>query len=620
MIRSRSDLNSYSEASIGGGGLAAFGDSDATSNLDYTTTTTVAGALTAFNVLSVEARTIIDGYAEARARMGGLGVSADANDDGDSNGVHVGLTAGSTKVVLQNGALLTGNEVVVLASVDALRGIAISTARATALGADSDAGASVKVRGSTEVDLQSGSTIVGNVGTTIRAVYGNVDVYAKPRATCSCGGGDTDARANADYDTTAKVKGRPAAGTVAAALIRTADLTVDATQHVLRYDRDPSRNGGFFDGGGSDRNPNPNGYFPRRLIFWEPKVIMLGEPNPVLEVDATGRITKIVNVVVHDEFGGIYDGDPMTAHPGVGATIAGGRIIVQPIIYDRGANARLFTNQPMDGDPPNPSIVAPNPAAPAAPRSEIWGNADVFEFQETWDFVRIFNDSSKQLETSRIVVVNLTGMPTIDLTADFIPEDGDENASFPDPLDDDTRTTFDFDIEHTFPPTWVEIRNRNATPGTPDIVIDGSIENPIGKTTIDNDRGDVRAGSDAAVEVIRTNILELDATGSIGEQGAVRRPLWIELVIWRDVSDGVHNIVVTANAGDDLVLDLTANRRSEATLGAALTVPIASLRAGDDVDVVLNDSKEGNDLAEIAYVRVDLWDRTPNRSSILIRP
>jgi hypothetical protein len=68
---------------------------------------------------------------------------------------------------------------------------------------------------------------------------------------------------------------------------------------------------------------------------------------------------------------------------------------------------------------------------------------------------------------------------------------------------------------------------------------------------------------------------------------------------------------VTAEAGKDLVLDLTANRRSSATLGAPLTVNIGSLRAGDDVDLVLNDSKEGNDEGTLGNIIVRDLGLTP---------
>src|SRR5262249_13206319 len=161
--------------------------------------------------------------------------------------------------------------------------------------------------------------------------------------------------------------------------IKTADLTVDANQYINQFSRERNPHGGAFvshDRGG-DVNRDA-----RRQIYWESTVIMLGEPNPELTVDATGKITKLVNVTVKDENGVSY---------GLGATIAGQRIEVGDIQYDSSGVARFRANSaPVDG----------------ATDGEIWGNAGLFDYQETWDYVRIFNYSSKTLVTHLIDVVN----------------------------------------------------------------------------------------------------------------------------------------------------------------------------------------------------------------------
>jgi len=66
--------------------------------------------------------------------------------------------------------------------------------------------------------------------------------------------------------------------------------------------------------------------------------------------------------------------------------------------------------------------------------------------------------------------------------------------------------------------------------------------------------------------------------------------------------------VLTADAGMDVVLDITANRRTDEALGSALTVTIERINAGDDVDVVVNDSKNGNDPATLVLVNVNMYD------------
>ena len=62
------------------------------------------------------------------------------------------------------------------------------------------------------------------------------------------------------------------------------------------------------------------------------------------------------------------------------------------------------------------------------------------------------------------------------------------------------------------------------------------------------------------------------------------------------------------DAGKDAVLDLTANRRTDEALGSAFTIPIHHVNAGDDVDLVLNDSKNGNDTADSVLVTIKLYD------------
>ena len=156
-------------------------------------------------------------------------------------------------------------------------------------------------------------------------------------------------------------------------------------------------------------------------------------------------------------------------------------------------------------------------------------------------------------------------------------------------------------------------RSRSATcsraaEADSDIILDGPIENPIGFTDIENQRGDILIDPDADVELIRTSELDLDAdTGTIGIDSP-RRPLSVELVKFKDKAGVTHDIVLTADAAGDVVLDLTANRRSEAVLGGAFTVTIDRITAGDDVDVVVNDSKEGNDLSDIGGVTVSLFN------------
>ena len=188
-------------------------------------------------------------------------------------------------------------------------------------------------------------------------------------------------------------------------------------------------------------------------------------------------------------------------------------------------------------------------------------------------------------------------------------------------------STFDFDIEYTFPPTEVKVHNTCAfvcPVRQPFIRLDDYIENPLGKTWIFNASGDILSGS--GHELIRTNVLDLDAPqGNIGHQSPThanpdpeRNPIEVELV------DYIHPDadfcgspapcrklpVVTVDAGKDAVVDLTYFRRIDpavVALGTPGIIVIDRVRAGDDVDVVLNDSKNGDGQTGLVLVVVDLY-------------
>ena len=215
--------------------------------------------------------------------------------------------------------------------------------------------------------------------------------------------------------------------------------------------------------------------------------------------------------------------------------------------------------------------------------------------------------------SDRDLIVNLVdvvdgGNVTIDVEVDNIPgptNSPGDNVSLDE--DDAPGDTFEFDIDHTFPETQVEIQNLESSVAGSDIILDGRIENPIGRLYVNNVRGDILAGSDADIEAIRTNRLELSASGSIGTHETTRIALWIELIRYQNKAFEYRDFEATAVAGGDIVLDLTANRRTGET-GEPLAVEIALLRAGDDVDVVVNDSKSGTDKGGVGQVRVRLSD------------
>jgi hypothetical protein len=174
----------------------------------------------------------------------------------------------------------------------------------------------------------------------------------------------------------------------------------------------------------------------------------------------------------------------------------GESIVVQDIVYDQGAETRFVTNSILGG-----------------PDSVIWGNAALFEFQHTWDYVRITNASDRQLVLNLIDVVLEGGSHVIEVHVNDIPGHV-EIPEFGTSLSEtDPGVTFEFDIEHTFPATQVEIHNSGDVADS-NVMLAGRIENPIGHTQIHNERGDILTAPNSTHALIRTNVLERYTLGS----------------------------------------------------------------------------------------------------------
>ena len=573
-------------------GLGAGVHANATATMNYTTTATIDGTLTAGGKLTLKSRTAITGNADASAQGGGLGVDSDATAVVNIGTGEADSTNAVTRTTIKAGARLSGDKVEIDAIIDSLYARSVAKSVADAFGADSDATATVNANGVAEVLLETksaaaGYQIIGNQAVWLQALYDNVNVSTSSDAACNCFAGDATARSDVYYDTLAKVTGRNES------FIETADLTVDANQNRDRYDKHANAHGGAFVGHHEPRDGDFNAY---RRIYWETTTIMLGEPNPVLVVDQNGKITKLVNVTVKDELGNSYALDSIIP--------VGREIHVGDIQYNSSGFVRFRANKPT-----------------GAPDSEIWGNAGLFDFQETWDYVQILNSSDRKLVTHLIDVVNGANSAIIRIDVNHVPGGVDSPANNQSISESGASgSTFEFDIVHSFVPTLVEIRNlQPGSVASSDIVLEGrltavqsgeeagvTIENPIGTTIVDNRRGNIVVSSSATLpfRLLRTNILTLNAdtvnvppsTGSIGTHttsGGVitgRAPIPIELVQYLNAAGALKPITITVEAAVDAVLDLRAVRRESTSASMPFAVTIGSFRAGHDVDLVIQDT------------------------------
>jgi len=483
-VAALSELHPKMIASSSSGGLFAGGSSGETILTDYSTTVTVRGTVTAGTTASIESHTAVYAFGQATADVGGFGVDATtrllvAIGTGDGSWVPGSAAVALTQTTLGTGAAVTGRSVAVGSYVDALQAAGTSRTRATAFGANSEATTAVNVSGLTRTVLAAGSSITSSVGTALNAEYRGINIDAYAKAVCHCFGGRTSPTASADINTTAQVAG------MSGSTITAADLTVTVNQLVDHYLRHTDRSGGFLDFGGSSSDGGAQNF--NRYIFWESTVIMLGEPNPWLEVDSAGNITKLINVTVRDTMGHVFSDDPFNNIHTVGQ-LTGTQFSVDDILYNHGANARFLANVPV------------NISGGDAPAGVIWGGLGLFQFQQTWNYVKLMNGSSLNMIVNKIDVVNTLNPPVIDIRVQTIKSGTGHSVSGLSPPA--PGASFDVDIKYTFPPSLVLVQNTCAYTcpvRNPFIRLDNFIENPIGTTEVDNASGDILAGPLGAV-------------------------------------------------------------------------------------------------------------------------
>src|SRR5690349_5508268 len=127
-----------------------------------------------------------------------------------------------------------------------------------------------------------------------------------------------------------------------------------------------------------------------------------------------------------------------------------------------------------------------------------WGT---FTFRENYQTVTVQNDSSLELVLNQLVVINPTAQPTVTLNAGGTVQTG---SPF-------------FKIVQVALPTTVTFTNTSASA----MLFKGTIDNPIGTTTVSNTGGDILGFCDGSrsgcLAFIRSNVLSLSApAGSIG--------------------------------------------------------------------------------------------------------
>jgi hypothetical protein len=555
-------VNANTNASSSGGGLGAGANTTTTTTANFKTQVFIYGEITATGNVTVDPQTTVNGDAQSASGGEGFGASVSA-----SSTVNIGQTESLTTVELESGSRLTGQNVTVEALVDAINAYNSSYSSASAFGASSDSSSPITVDSNPQVTMDENSKIVAYDTTTIEADGNGLNLNSQSDSNCGCAFGSTSPNSGLAYTSDADVT------TLPTATIRTGNLIVETNQNVNNWTQAANQGGGFIVFGGGGTNTT---YLPSRNVNWSATVI-LHAPDPILIVSASGQITTLEGVTVTDG----------------GVTYTLGQFLpanttIDVLVTDNGGGTALFSG---GGNMPS------SESGHNAPQSKItdYSSAGIFEFQPTFDSVTILNYSPLPMVIEGVTVANLTGSPAT-ITIDY-----------------QVSTTITFSLNTNaslFAPTYVDIENvATGTVADSELTIAGVIDNPIGTTLIDNQRGDILATSGALVE---SNILDLYAdAGSIGVLGSstvTRAPLPVEMVQSNyDIApneDPTRLVQLVGEALGNIVLDLTTTIRGTPT--GTFTPSVGPFHAGGSIDIELEDSEEGTDLATFSAYAVSV--------------
>ena len=303
--------------------------------------------------------------------------------------------------------------------------------------------------------------------------------------------------------------------------IRTRNLTVRADTDVTLFDANTIENGLVRTSAGSVQSS-----FDRdRNIVWNADVYLKGAPSPKLIVEANGptgaTVTEAIGVTIADT-----DANPNNPFDtGTIGNVAAANIIVNPI-----NNTAAFGN-----------ILFEIPLIGVNDDASITGNSGTFTVDRAFDEVSILNNSNKPVQIGNINVINL-GTPTVT-------------------IDVPISTQLSFDVFQDFGDTKLDVKNTSKT-GTPSITLSGTINNPVGETTIES-AGNLLRSPTGAVKVV-TNVADLQAkNGNVGT-ASLRIP--VELVVSQGRQEDLN-----VNASGSISLDLLARvRQTNSSLPVAI--------------------------------------------------
>jgi len=574
-------------------------ETDAFVDIDHTTKIQIGtnASTVALNVLGMTATSSSDGFVNADSEAtGGVGKASanDSADEGDHNdsddlqlhqaqrGLRIGSSYADTSIEIGENAVVKGKTVDLLADVKKSGGESIGSAISNAGGSDTDALARVELNDDAVIDILTGANITGDkyvhIKSQIRKITSKTTATAAEHADQVLAG--ADAHCLNDVQSDARVTAADGSH------VTTHDLQVSALMNGRTFFSDATKTAAV---GGEHYLGDFN---PKREITWDADVV-LTSGRAVLVIDAAGNVVEIEGVDFLPK-NGAGNVDPNAIS-----------IFVQPIVNDHPGSALFETNAVTKVTVGNPANDA-NLVYDAAPASLVHSLATEngttpfkITFVQTLDEVHIENHSSKNLILSDIIVVNTTNKPDVTIKAQSVLFDADPGIGI------NLQDAFGFDIAQSYEPTQIDIQQLSFS--SADIVIGGTIDNPIGTTTFVNQGGSVLSG--IGNSLIRTNKLVIDSGNNVGSS-------FLRLKVDLVTSEGLPtDSDITADG--DVSLDLRGILR-DATIDSNVTSFVVN--AGEinahNVDILVNPSLDQRQLGAAPSFDVDVFESVPNTHTI----
>jgi hypothetical protein len=437
------------------------------------------------------------------AHASGIGFGGDGHSDVTLNvggdGMNGHPPPSLSQVEVGSAAALTGSKAQLSATVSQLNVQSHAEGYGAGFVAIGTGSADDELHTANKVLLDSNAAVTGYEGVDFRVKYDgvNTDAFSFARATGLFGVVHSDATNNTHFDSevtgtagafvTAGPRDPADPAAVATGLdhlafyIDTSNGSVSVTAHHDSSKRSLAT-GGDDGHGGADMHGN-GAIIDNDFIDFSSDVLILSGRSPFLVINKSGNIDTAVNVTVNG-------GNSMV---GSSAVDGSGTIHVDDITNNGPGDVYFSTGGTSSG------MITDS------------GGPGHWEFRDTYQQVRIINNSTAPIQINNISVVNTSVNPIVDLINTLTQF---TTMSLP---------TMFFHILRSVAPTFVDIESTNNA--APAILENGTIENPIGVTRIYNAFGNIQStnardvvGSDGRVSLVRTNILDLETpAGSIGQ-------------------------------------------------------------------------------------------------------